>query len=83
MIAELDRYDPFFPRPKISAREFVSSFLQDKLLVEMLFCPIMYYGGNDEHDMDLSQFVILFRSIFQEGLFRPEGTIKDLLDRPI
>jgi phytoene dehydrogenase-like protein len=80
MIAELDRYDPFLPRPKISAREFVSSFLQDKLLVEMLFCPIMYYGGNDEHDMDLSQFVILFRSIFQEGLFRPEGTIKDLLD---
>jgi len=80
MIAELDRYDPFFPRPKISAREFVSSFLQDKLLVEMLFCPIMYYGGNDEHDMDLSQFAILFRSIFQEGLFRPEGTIKDLLD---
>jgi len=80
MIAELDYYDPFLPRPKISAREFVSSFLQDKLLVEMLFCPIMYYGGNDEHDIDLSQFVILFRSIFQEGLFRPEGTIKDLLD---
>jgi phytoene dehydrogenase-like protein len=80
MTAELDRYNPFVSRPKTSAREFVSSFIKDKLLQEMLFCPIMFYGSSDENDMDLSQFVILFRSIFQEGLFRPAGTIKDLLD---
>ena len=80
LTAELGRYDPFTVRPKISAREFVSSYLQDKLLCEMLFCPVMLYGGSQEHDMDLSQFVILFRSIFQEGFFRPQGTIKDLLD---
>lgn len=80
MTAELGRYDPFSPRPKSSAREFVSAFIKDQLLQEMLFCPIMFYGSSDEDDMDLSQFVILFRSIFQEGLFRPEGTIKDLLD---
>jgi phytoene dehydrogenase-like protein len=80
MVAEIDAYDPFTPRPKISARRFVSSFLQDNLLVEMLFCPIMFYGSSEEDDVDLSQFVILFRSIFQEGLFRPTGTIKDILD---
>ena len=80
MVAGLDHYDPFIPRPKISARQFVSSFLQDKLLVEMLFCPLMFYGASQEDDMDLSQFVILFRAIFQEGFFRPDGTIKYLLD---
>jgi phytoene dehydrogenase-like protein len=80
MVAEIDLYDPFIPCPKISAREFVSSFLPDELLVEMLFCPLMFYGASQEDDMDLSQFVILFRAIFQEGFFRPEGTIKDLLD---
>ncbi|MDX1776744.1 MAG: FAD-dependent oxidoreductase [Desulfobulbales bacterium] len=80
MVAEIDAYDPFTPRPKISAKNFVSLFLHDKLLVEMLFCPVMFYGCSDEDDMDLSQFVILFRSIFQEGFFRPEGTIKDFLD---
>jgi phytoene dehydrogenase-like protein len=80
MVAEIDNYDPFIPRPRISAREFISSFLQDKLLVEMLLCPLMFYGSSEEDDMDLSQFVILFRAIFQEGFFRPEGTIKDLLD---
>ncbi len=79
MIAALDAYDPFTPRPKISAREFVSSFLHDTLLVEMLFCPLMFYGSSDEDDMDISQFVIIFRAIYQEGFFRPQGTIKDLL----
>ena len=80
MVAELDRFDPFVPGPRVSARQFVSSFLPDNLLVEMLFCPVMFYGGSEEHDMDLSQFVILFRSIFQEGFFRPHGTIKDFLE---
>jgi len=80
MTAALDAYDPFTPRPMTSARRFVSGFLQDQLLVEMLFCPLMFYGSSIEDDMDLSQFVILFRAIFQEGLFRPEGTIKDFLD---
>ena len=80
LVAELDAYDPFTPSPKISARSFVSSFLQDRLLVEMLFCPIMFYGSSEEDDIDLSQFVILFRSIFQEGLFRPAGTIRDILN---
>jgi phytoene dehydrogenase-like protein len=39
----------------------------------------MYYGSSIENDMDLGQFVIMFRSIFQEGMFRPQGTIKDFL----
>ena len=80
LVAALNAYDPFTPHPKISARRFISSFLRDSLLIEMLFCPIMFYGSSDEDDMDLSQYVILFRSIFQEGLFRPAGSIKDVLD---
>jgi len=80
MLTEIDAYDAFAPRPKVSARTFVATFLQDRLLLEMIFCPLMFYGGSDEDDMDLSQFIILFRAIFQEGFFRPEGTIKDLLD---
>jgi len=57
MVAELDQYDPFMPRPRISARQFVSSFVHDTLLIEMLFCPLMFYGSSEENDMDLSQFV--------------------------
>ena len=34
----------------------------------MIFCPILFYGGAQEHDIDFDQFSILFRSIFLEGL---------------
>src|SRR5262245_55987709 len=46
-----------------SAREVVSSIIRDPLLVDMLFCPLMYYGSAREHDMDFAQFSIMFRSI--------------------
>jgi phytoene dehydrogenase-like protein len=54
--------------------------LPDPLLVEMILCPLMYYGSSYEQDMDLCQFAIMFRAIFLEGMFRPEGTMKDFID---
>lgn len=80
MNKEIERYDPFKIRPYSSARQFIFSFLKDNLLTDMILCPLMYYGSSVENDMDLSQFIIMFRSIYQEGMFRPAGTIKDFLD---
>ena len=76
----MEEYDPFQPLPFISARKIIQEHLQDELLTDMLLCPLMYYGSSIEDDMDLGQFVIMFRAIFLEGMFRPGGTIKDLLD---
>ncbi len=76
----IDEYDPFAPRDFISARTIILEKLHDQLLTDMLLCPLMYYGSSIENDMDFGQFVIMFRAIFQEGMFRPGGTIKDLLD---
>jgi phytoene dehydrogenase-like protein len=73
-------YDPFQTLPFISAKAIIHEHLKDNLLTDMLLCPLMYYGSSIEDDMDLGQFVIMFRAIFQEGMFRPGGTIKDLLD---
>lgn len=72
--------DPFQPAPYRSAKQFVNEYLNDELLTEMLLCPLMFYGSSVENDMDLGQFVIMFRSIYEEGMFRPEGTIKTFLD---
>jgi len=47
--------------------------------VEMLFCPLMYYGSAREQDMDLAQFSIMFRSIFLEGLARPWAGVRLIL----
>jgi phytoene dehydrogenase-like protein len=57
----------------------VSSIITEPLLVEMLFCPLMYYGSAREHDMDWGQFSIMFRSIFMEGLGRPAAGVRLIL----
>jgi phytoene dehydrogenase-like protein len=53
--------------------------ISDPLLVEMLFCPLMFYGSAREHDMDWGQFSIMFRSIFMEGLGRPHAGVRLIL----
>jgi phytoene dehydrogenase-like protein len=63
----------------LSAREVVGSIITEPLLVEMLFCPLMFYGSAREHDMDWGQFSIMFRSIFLEGLGRPHAGVRLIL----
>ncbi len=72
LLRELCEYDQFGqPHTRGSARQIVGEIIHDPLLAEMLFCPVLFYGGAREHDMDFGQFSILFRSIFFEGLARP------------
>lgn len=69
----------------ISARQVLDECLSDPLLIDMLCCPLMYYGNARENDMDFYQFVIMFKSIFMEGFAKPVGgmpyILKLLLDR--
>jgi len=70
---------------EISAKQVVRQYIKDPLLVDALFLPLCYYGSAMEDDMDWSQFVIMFKSIFMEGFARPfEGVrkiIRVLLDK--
>lgn len=63
----------------VSAREVVFSCIKDPRLVEMIFCPLMYYGSARQQDMDFNQFSIMFRSIFLEGFARPWEGVRVLL----
>ena len=78
-IAEHDALD--LDRPPVSARAVVSEYIRDPLLVDMLFCPLMFYGSATPRDMDFSQFVIMFKSIFHEGFGRPFAGIRLILKR--
>lgn len=80
LISIVNAYDPFEPRPWLSTRQTVSDILGNDVLLDMVLLPLMMYGNSNEHDMDFSQFVIMFRAIFQDGFFRPSGTIKGFLD---
>jgi all-trans-retinol 13,14-reductase len=46
----------------------------------MLLLPLMVYGNAEEHDMDLGQFVIMFRALFRRRFFRPAGTMREFLE---
>ncbi len=63
----------------ISARKVLSETLTDPLLIDMLFCPLMFYGSALPHDMDFNQFVIMFKSIFREGFGRPYDGVRQIL----
>ncbi|MEX2173273.1 MAG: NAD(P)/FAD-dependent oxidoreductase [Pirellulaceae bacterium] len=63
----------------LSARHILSQTIDDPLLIEMLLCPLMWYGNAREDDMDWGQFCIMFRAIYLEGMGRPRAGIRLIL----
>ena len=66
--------------PDTTARALLPEYLSDPALREMVLCPILYYGSAMEDDVAWHQFLVLFRSIFLEGLARPEGGIRPVIN---
>ena len=64
---------------QISGRQVLSETFTDPLLIEMLLCPLMWYGNAAEEDMVWGQFCIMFRSIFMEGFARPYKGVRLIL----
>ena len=62
-----------------SARRVLREHLDDPILTEMLLCPLMYYGSAEEHDMDFTQFVTMFKSILLEGFARPVEGVRTII----
>ncbi|MGA3008293.1 MAG: NAD(P)/FAD-dependent oxidoreductase [Opitutaceae bacterium] len=79
LLAALPGYDALAAADAASARAFVGRFLRDPLLVEMIFCPLMFYGSARENDMDLAQFAIMARAIYLEGFARPPEGVRVIL----
>lgn len=64
----------------VMAKDEVRRFIKDPQLIEMIFCPLLIYGSAWENDMDFSQFVIMFKSIFLEGFGRSRGGVRRILE---
>ena len=60
-------------------RPALQRYLSDPLLADMLLCPLMYYGSAQEHDMDFTQFVTMFKAVYLEGFSRPRGGVRVIL----
>ena len=72
---ELDDGEAF----RLSTRQVLAEYLSEPLLIEMLLCPVMWYGNARTHDMDFGQFSIMFRAIYLEGFARPKPGIRLIL----
>src|SRR5207249_4733958 len=69
LVKHVHEYDELeLEAPARSGRAVVSCFLSDPLLTDIIFCPLMIYGDAQERDMEFGQFVVMFKSIFCEGL---------------
>ncbi len=80
LVAQLSDYDELdFAGEQRSARAVLSEYLREPLLIDMLLCPLLYYGSAREGDMDFVQFCIMFRSMFLEGLARPWAGVRLIL----
>jgi len=78
VIFEYDELN-LYARP-ISAREVVGSIISDPLLIDMVFCPLMFYGNAQEDDIEFGQFAIMFKGIYCEGFARPQAGVRQILD---
>ncbi len=63
----------------LSTRKVLSELISEQLLIEMLLCPLSYYGSACEGDMEFGQFVIMFKSIFYEGFARPYEGVRRII----
>lgn len=80
LVQHINEFDELnLDQQAISARGRVAEFLSDPMLIDMLFCPLMFYGSALPHDMDFNQFVIMFKSIFEEGFARPYDGVRKIL----
>ncbi len=80
LLGQITEYDDLEQAAfEISARQRLQELLVDPLLINMLLCPLMWYGNPREHDMAWGQFCIMFRSIFLEGFARPYKGVRLIL----
>ena len=71
--------DGNLPSHFVSAKAKVRSIIQSEALIDMIFCPLMFYGSATEHDMDWNQFVIMYKAVFFEGFSRPHAGVRKIL----
>ena len=68
-----------------SARALLAEKINDPLLRDLLLIPTCFYGSALEDDIEVSQFAIMWRSLFREGFARPfigvRQVVRILLDR--
>lgn len=80
LAADVAALDHGIQGPTTPARRILDGYLRDPLLVDMLLHPILWYGSPTPNDVEWPSFVVLWKSLYEEGFARPAGGVKPFLD---
>ena len=82
LVKKIESFDELslFTSEWTSSQDILKNYISNPILIDMLLCPLMYYGNASERDMDFYQFVIMFKSIFMEGFAKPLGGMLYILN---
>lgn len=84
LVERIDAHDELnLQQQAASARQVLNEIISDPLLIDMLFCPLMFYGSAVPRDMDFNQFVVMFKSIFEQGFGRPFAGVRLIMKNVI
>ena len=61
----------FLNKPESTLKK-LGQFIKDRELIDMILCPIMFYGNAMENDMNWAEFAVMWDSIFESGFSRPQ-----------
>ncbi len=64
----------------VFARTRLAEYLTDERLVDLLLLPILYYGSPTPRDIEWGSFVVLWKSLYEEGFARPQGGVRTILN---
>lgn len=78
--AVMDYDELSLDKEPIPSRPIVESHITDPLLVDMLYCPLMFYGSAEENEMEFGQYCVMWKSIYCEGFARPDGGVRTIID---
>ncbi len=79
-VAQIEEYDDTrLDQAYRRARPILGERFHDPLLIEMLLCPIMFYGCPQEHDVDFTHFVTMFKALFLQGFARPRAGVRTII----
>jgi phytoene dehydrogenase-like protein len=64
----------------LSARMVMGQFIHSPQLIDMLMCPLQFYGSSWPNDMDFRQMATMYKALFLEGFARPYGGVRTIIN---
>ncbi len=63
----------------VMSRTRLGEYLSNERLIDLLLLPILFYGSPTPDDIEWQSFVVLWKSLYEEGFAKPAGGVRTIL----